>query len=286
MKAASSNDKLGPLLQAIMNKAWTDILFVPGSAAYLPDLIKDGDPSHGIESYDPAMINGKQSPLSISVPQSTRDMACASGQYPVIPRGVGDPTLTVEDLKLVNLHAVARDGDLEFLDGDQVQGKVTFGNLQGVALPLIIESQQPKVNNYEFQQSCCVPKSEGSKDCQKTYDNTGTGYFVATATTASGIANITVDTTTLHVQSINTLELTIPPTDLTIDFTVDQSGGDLGKQAMEAFAKAAVQTGIAHNEVQDAINGLLKSQDLRDNLTKIINRAIDSAFGDIQKEQM
>jgi hypothetical protein len=32
------NGTLGPLLQAILNKVWNGILFVPGSAFYLPEL--------------------------------------------------------------------------------------------------------------------------------------------------------------------------------------------------------------------------------------------------------
>jgi hypothetical protein len=280
MKTSVDTDTIGPLLQAILNKAWTDILFVPGSGAYLPDLIKNGDASHGIDSYDPAMINGKQSAINVAVPQTTRDLACASGKYPVIPVGVGDPTLTVDNLELINLHAVERDGVLTFPPGDQVQGNVKFGNLGGIALPLIVQSQKAKVNNYEFAQACCVPVSTGSPVCSVKYSNTGTGYFIATATNATGVANITIDTEKLRVKTINDVKLTIPPSGLTVDFTVDQTGGDLGKEAMEAFAKAAVQTGIAHNQVEDAINNMLSSPELKANITKIINQAIEGALGD------
>ena len=283
-KKELENNTLGPLLRAVMNKAWKDLLFVPGSGAYLPDLIEKGDPSSGIASYDPVMIDGKQPAIAVSVPQQTRDMACLSTEYPLPPVGQGDPTLTVDNLKLTNLHAVDRDGDLTFPPGYKVQGSVNFGTLNGQALPLVLESQQAKADNYEFMQACCVPKSPGSQECVKTYKNTGTGYFVATISQATGTAIITIDTENLCVKQIDEIKLTIPPQNIDINFTVNQDGGDIGKEGMMAFAKAAIQTGIAHNEVQNSINNLLDSESLKENMVKIINKAINDALPSVQNQ--
>lgn len=280
----TENHTLGPLLKVLMNRVWTEVLFVPGSIAYLPDLIKNGDSSYGIESYDPAMIDGKQPAIAIDVPQKTRDMACISLDYPVPPVGLGNPTLTVENLKLLNLHAVERKGGLSFPPGYKVTGTVTFGLLNGKKLPLKLESQQVKADNYEFSQACCVPKSQGGSDCVKKFANTGTGYFDATISDATGTAIITINTEKLCVDTIDQIKLTILPKNLEIKFTINQDGGPIGKEGMLAFAKAAVETGIAHNEVQHSINNLLNSKDLRDNMVKIINKAIEGILPSVRTQ--
>ena len=276
------NGILGPLTQALFNFAWTKLLFAKGSQLYLPDIVKNGDPARGLISYDPYVVAGKTGSLEVNIPQQTRDTACLSLQYPNIPVGVGNPTLQFMNLRITNLHAVQPDGGLSFPPGYKVRANVIFGTLEGRQLPLTIGTNDQSQYSYLFKQHCCVPTKppEPGKDldCQTTYVNEGDGQFTAWITKLHGLMEFTVDTSNLTVSGIDTVSVTFDPRDVTFDFNIAQSGGDLGKEALEALVRTSIQTGIATNEIQNTINSLVNDDDFKDHLKRLINEALQEAI--------
>jgi hypothetical protein len=277
--------RLGPLTQALFNYAWTKILFVKGNSLYLPDIIKNGDPDRGLASYDPYDISNPTSPVEVNVPQGTQNTACMSLQYPIPPVGMENPTLVFENLQIVNLHAVQPNGDLSFPPGYQVEANINLGTLEGQALPLTIKSissGDEKPLNYIFTQKCCVPKTppkQGEKpECEKTFQNQGHGQFSAQVSKLTGKMVVTIDTNTLTVSEVNELRITFDPKDVTFDFHVEESGGPIGKEAMEKMVRVTIQTGIASGEVQKGIDSLVGSEDVKNHLKTLINEAIKEAL--------
>ena len=279
---SSAQGTLGPLTQAIFNKIWEDLLFVKGSKLYLPNIIKNGDPSSGIIPYDPYVVSGQSDLLEVEIPQQTRDTACLSLQFPNIPVGIGNPTLIFSNLLVRNLRAVQRDGNLSFPPGYKVSANVKFGQLDNQLLPLTIETNDKSKPSYLFTQHCCVPKSPPQPgqqpDCEQTFSNVGTGNFIAKLSTLQGYIEVTIDTSSLNVATVDLFQISFNPDAVSFDFNVDQSGGDLGKEAMEAMVQASIQTGIANNEVQRAINSLAETDNFKDDLKTLINEAIKEIF--------
>jgi hypothetical protein len=278
---------LGPLTQKMFNFAWTKLLFIKGSQLYVPDIIKNGDPNRGLASYDPYVISGATSPVEVNVPQGTQDTACMSLQYPIPPVGMENPTLVFENLQIVNLHAVQPNGDLSFPPGYQVEANINLGTLEGQAMPLTIQSISSgdggeKPLNYIFTQKCCVPKTppkQGEKpECEKTFQNQGHGQFSAKVSKLTGKIVVTIDTNTLTVSEVNELRITFDSKDVTFDFHVEESGGPIGKEAMEEMVRLTIQTGIASGEVQNGIDSLVGSEDVKNHLKTLINEAIKEAL--------
>lgn len=280
-----SGDILGPLTQAIFNFVWTKVLFTPGSSIYVPDIIQKGDPDRGFVSYDPYVAEDPLPTQPVDVAQATRDTACLNLSTPVIPRGEGMPTLSLLNIRIVNLHAMQPAGGLSFLPGYKVAAQVQLGSLGGAALPLTIETHDPKRFSFEFCQHCCVPLTPESPECQSRYDNQGHGTFTAKITRATLNLSITVDPTNITVSSIDELRATFDPKAVTFDFDVQEDGGDIGREAMLAMVKAAIQTGISNNLIQNQINALLDSGDLREHLCDMINQALAGVLPQLSAHQ-
>ena len=280
---------LGPLTRTLFEYVWKKLLFVPGSGLYVPNIIKNGDPSKGLVSFDPYNLDAPSSPLEFVVPQSTRCLACLSIEEPKIPVGKGRPTLVFENITLVNLHAIQMNGDLAFPPGYKVSANVTFGELGGQILPFTVQPHLDNKENYTFNQLCCEPTvaKEGqcveesianSLTCEKTWTSQGNGTFNATISKMTGYLELTVDTSNLTIASVDEVEITFEPADVVYEFKVYQDGGALGREAMRAFIEAAIDKGIAGNLVQDQINSLANSEDFRDHIKVLINAALQQVM--------
>lgn len=274
------NDTLGPLTQALFNFVWTKVLFVRGSSIYVPDIILNGDPSRGFVSYDPYVVTSPLAPQSVNVAQSTRDTACLRLDTPQIPIGVGAPTLTLTNIKIVNLHAMQPIGGLTFPPAYKVAAQVQLGQLDGQAMPLTFATHDPTEVSFIFCQHCCVPDASTPPQCipGQDFDNYGHGTFNASITQVTMNLSITVDPTNITVSAIDQIVVAFDPKAVTYQFTVEESGGEMGKEAMIAMVNAAIQTGISNNLVQDQINALFESSDLRNHLRDLINQALADAL--------
>lgn len=289
MQDIDDQGTLGPLTQKLFEFVWTKLLFVPGSKLYLPDIIKNGDPSRGLISYDPYIPGGASSPMEVNVPQSSRCTACMSLETPEIPIGKGKPTLVFQNIEIINLHAVAADGDLSFPPGYKVRAQFAFGTLQGQSLPFTVQPHIANENSFVFKQNCCEPVQPkvgqcddetiaNSVQCKTSWVNDGTGDFTAKVNKMLGMIEMTVDTSNLTIASVDFINIAFDPKSMEYDFNVDQSGGDLGKKAMLAFVDAAIKTGIANNMVQDEINNLANDQGFRDHIRTMVNEALQQAL--------
>ncbi|MDG5490530.1 hypothetical protein [Psychroserpens sp. SPM9] len=263
---------IGPIWQAVLKSIWKQ-LFNPNSSLYLPNIIKNGDPSLGLPSYDPATFTGKSKPFIISgVDPSVISQACTDTTSPIPPVG-SEPTLALGDVLLHNLSNMSS-GNMTFAtDAPNVTIDVTVGTEE---TPFILEEVNATDPNFFFNVKCCDPESTGSQKCNKSWSTSAHGQFQANVSAFNITLESKLNTPNGAPPTITILNIVLKvlPKDIDLNFNV----ASLPKWA-QTLAKIAVQQGVNTNAIADVIQSFLNQPSVEGHIEKLINAQLAKIWG-------
>ena len=266
---------IGPFTRAILQGMWEKLFDPsPGNQIFLPNIIRNGYPQWGLPSYDPANITGTSQPLPIlGVDPGTISQACTDDQSPIPPKAVGNPTINLLDVKMINLSNMAPVGPLTFSPSDPVFTlSVTVGSSDKPFELASIGSTGDSPNpapNYYFQVGCCDPDSQGK--CQKNWDVDAKGVFIAKVNAFTISLEIQLNTPNNGPLSITVekIELSLEPKNLDINFNIQNS-----PEWVQLLAQIAFNQGVNSDMVKEAIQTFLNAPSTIADIETLINNIL------------
>lgn len=262
-----ANSPIGPLLQALLTLLWRR-LFEPSSPIYLPNIIKNGDPSLGLPSYDPASFaNPGQQFLIPGVPHGVSDSACSS-DVPISPIATADPQLQLLNLQLIGLSEMIPQALSFAPNNPQFTATVSVGTQ---AIPFVMTTDITQQPNFTFSVACCEPVNPTSRQCSATtqpWTADAQGNFSATLYAIQISLTSQLNTPSNSPPSITILNISVnvPPSQINLTFNVDNL--DSWAQQMAQFA---VQQGVVSGSLVQAVQMFLNQDSVRGDIEQLIN---------------
>lgn len=268
---------IGPIWQAVLKGIWAK-LFDSSSSLYLPNIIRKGDPSLNLPSYDPATFTGKSKAFPIlGVEPSVMSQACQDDTSPIPPKGT-DPTLNLGAVMIENLSNMSPVSMTFSREDPNVTIEVNVGTPEN---QFVLKATDATTPNFYFDVHCCSPESSGSDKCSREWDTSAKGQFVAKVSKFDITIVSRLNTPVNSPPTITILEvdLSLDSKNLDINFNVD-SLPDWAKSLVEI----AVQQGINTNAMQNIIQSFLNQDSVKGNIETLINDQLKKIWGDNMKK--
>lgn len=268
---------IGPIWQAVLKGIWSK-LFDPSSSLYLPNIIRNGDPSLNLPSYDPATFTGKSKAFPIvGVDPSVMSQACQDDSSPIPPTG-SDPTLNLGAVKIENLSNMAPVSMTFANDAPNVTIEVIVGTPEK---EFILKATDDTTPNFYFDVHCCSPESSGSDKCSREWDTSAKGQFIAKVskfdiTIASRLNTSDNSPPTITILKV---DLSLDSKNLDIDFNVDSL-----PEWAKSLVAIAIQQGINTNAMQNIIQSFLNQDSVKGNIETLINDQLKKIWGKDMKK--